>query len=82
MSTRKAQHNWQVLLEDRMYRRVLRQTLDKALVNNNNEILLTSKILSFLKGKCDKCKNNVSMLKQDKRYGNICMTCIKRHRRS
>ena len=80
ISYKASEHYFKIILYERPLKRVMRESLDKIIEKTNNEKLLRNMILSFLKGKCNKCRNDVSNLKKHRRYGQICYVCHKKYK--
>ena len=77
-----AHNSSKIVMEEAFTKYQIKKIIEKLLINSNNDILLTFKILSYSFGKCDLCHKFVAILKCRKIYfekQNICIACCNKH---
>lgn len=79
-SKSKIDHNFKVLLTERPLKQKLKKSLQESLEDYGNDKLLSREIMTFISGRCNKCKNKVCWLTRHRRYKDICYVCFKKYK--
>ena len=68
-------HLLKLVIHERGTRRSIKQHIEEKMLNTKNDLNIAKIIISYMSGHCNRCGYEVTTLKTDITYSNICITC-------